>query len=357
MKTNITNGKLNKRSVIIALVIVMVIVIVLISGCALVKILNYKIPDVNFSKPKVVSQDNALRRKIDGQIVKTEAEANLYPVAIMIENAADSWPQTGLDKANLVFEAITEASIPRFVAFYASKDEIAKIGPVRSARLYYLDWINPYAPLYLHVGGAPEALQKINSGKYDLINFDQFFNADYFWRDKWRYAPHNVYTSSKLIKDALTKKSLTTAVDYPTWKYKNDLELEKRPEQVNDLKITYAPQYYNVVWKYNRDENNYIRYQDNDIHKMSNGEWVKAKNIIVQVNAMSVIDDIGRKKITTLGQGQAWVYRDGTKIEATWKKATIKDGLKYFDNNGNEIELNGGTTWIEVIPNADYLRD
>lgn len=357
MISNNVNGKINRRSLIIALVIVMVIVIVSISGCALVRILNYKVPELNLNKQITPVEEEILRRKLDGQEVKTEISANLYPVAIMVENAADSWPATGLDKANLVFEAITEGSIPRFVAFFASDDEIKKIGPVRSARPYYLDWIEPFEPLYMHVGGAPEALQKIRNGKYDLIDFDQFFHGDSYWRDKWRYAPHNVYTSSELIKEALTAKKLTQPVDYPTWKYKKDLEMEKRPEQVNDIKVNFATQFYKVRWQYNRDENNYIRYQNGDLHKMSDGEWIKAKNVIVQVNDTEVIDEIGRKDITTLGEGKAWVYRDGDKIEATWKKATINDGLKYYNTKGEEIEFNGGTTWVEVIPTADYLRD
>ncbi|MCX6742832.1 MAG: DUF3048 domain-containing protein [Candidatus Parcubacteria bacterium] len=342
----------------LASIIAVLIIVIAISGCALVRILNYKIPEVNLNKQPVnIVEDNIIRRQLDGQEVKTKEEASLYPVAIMIENAADSWPASGLDKANLVIEAITEASIPRFVAFYVSNEEIKKIGPVRSARLYYLDWIEPFQPLYMHVGGSPEALSKIRSGNYDLFNLDQFFNSQYFWRDKWRYAPHNVYTSSELIREALIDKELKTAADYPVWKYRKDLEVDKRPEQVNDIKINFAAQYYKVKWQYNREENNYIRYQNNDIHKMSDGEWIKAKNVIVQVNAMQVLDSVGRKKIDTLGEGKAWVYRDGDKIEATWRKDTINDGLKYFDNNGNEVEFNGGTTWIEVIPKGDYLRD
>ncbi|MCX6744012.1 MAG: DUF3048 domain-containing protein [Candidatus Parcubacteria bacterium] len=345
----------NKR---LAVIIIVVIIIMAVSGCALVRILNYKIPEVNLNKqPVITEEENILRRKLDGQEVKTQEETNLFPVAIMVENMVDSWPQTGLDKANLVIEAITEASIPRFVAVYANNDEIKKIGPVRSARPYYLDWVEPFSPLYMHVGGAPEALRKIRSNVYDLMDLDQFFWSEYYWRDKWRYAPHNVYTSSELINQALSEKGLDTPADYPVWQYKKDLDLEKRAEQVNDIIVNFSTQYYKVRWVYNRDENSYIRYQNGDIHKMSDGEWIKAKNVIVQVNAMEVIDSVGRKKIDTLGEGQAWVYRDGEKIEATWKKETIDDGLKYFDNDGKEIEFNGGTTWIEIIPNADYLRD
>ena len=99
-----------------------------------------------------------------------------------------------------------------------------------------------------------------------------------------------------------------------------------------------------------------MRYQDGEIHKMSDGEWIKAKNIIVQLNEMIVLDEVGRKKITTLGEGKAWVFRDGETIEAKWKKDEINQITKYYDNNGNEIEFNGGATWIEVIPDEDYLR-
>src|SRR4030042_3348627 len=157
-------------------------------GCSLVKLRNWPTLEQQLVN-RGEEQENIIRRKIDGAPVLTEVQANLYPVAIMIENAADSWPQTGLDKANLVIEAITEATIPRFVAIYANNEEIKKIGPVRSARPYYLDWINPFAPLYMHVGGSPEALSLIKNGDYKLIIFDQFFNWEYYWRDKWRYAP------------------------------------------------------------------------------------------------------------------------------------------------------------------------
>ncbi|OGY42044.1 MAG: hypothetical protein A2Y67_03105 [Candidatus Buchananbacteria bacterium RBG_13_39_9] len=328
----------------------------LLTGCSLVRILNYDITkQININRSD--QEEAVLRRKIDGQEISKPELANLFPVAIMVENSADAWPLSGLNKANLVFEAITEASIPRLVAFYANDEEIEKIGPVRSARPYYLDWAEPYQPLYLHVGGSAESLGKIKSAYYKLIDLDQFFNWQYFWRDKWRYAPHNVYTSSELIKQALEDKNLNQPADFETWQYKKDLELDKRPQQVNDIKINFAAQYYKVRWVYNREENNYIRYQNGDIHKMSDGEWIKAKNIIAQVNKMQILDEVGRKKFDTLGEGNAYIYRDGEKIEGKWVKESLEKMMKYFDNNGNEIKFNGGATWIEVMPNIDYLRD
>jgi len=329
--------------------------IIVLAGCTLVKLLNYKInqPQLGFNNINS-AEEKVIRRKLDGVKVSSEAEANLYPVAVMVENNEEAWPLAGLDKANLVIEAITEADIPRFVAFFVNNEDINKIGPVRSARLYYLDWIEPYKPLYMHVGGSPEALSKLKS--YDIVNLDQFFNDQYYWRDKWRYMPHNVYTSSDLIKQALTDKNLNQPADYETWQYKDDPVKDTLPDQVSDIIINYSQTYYKVRWQYNKDENNYIRYQQNDIDKMENGEWIKARNVIVQVNPMKVLDDLGRKRITTTGEGKAWVFRDGQTIEAKWQKDATNKITRYFDNNAKEIELNGGTTWIEVIPNEDYLR-
>jgi hypothetical protein len=116
--------------------IILFILTLSIASCSMVKFLGYRTKE-----PQIIFREGVkeeiLRRKIDGAEIESKDAVNLYPVAIMIENAADSWPASGLDKANLVIEAITEGSIPRFVALYANADEIKKIGPVRSARPYY----------------------------------------------------------------------------------------------------------------------------------------------------------------------------------------------------------------------------
>jgi len=342
-----------KKTIIIIILIIIPTTVLLSCSC--------KSDDFDVEEPQIIEreyEDPILRRKLDGAPVANEEQANLFPVAIMVENAADAWPLSGLDKAQIVIEALAESSITRFVAIYANDQEIDKIGPVRSARPYYLDWIEPFEPVYMHVGGAPQALTKLRSGDYDIIDLDQFFHSQYFWRDnKWRYAPHNVFTSSELINKALEERELSDDVDvqYQMWKYKEDLELEQRPEDVEDIKIAYTADLYHVTWKYNRKENNYIRWQNHQLYKMSDNEWIKSKNIIVQVNSMTVIDDVGRKDIETVGDGDAWIFFDGQMIEGKWQKDSKTDRTKYYDLDDNEIEFNGGITWIEIIPDADYL--
>jgi len=355
LKINLSKKEIIRYSIIAFFVFVIIVIAVLV---------NYGIFDNKESEVEVVIEESEnieekviLRRKIDGQIVDSEDKINKdYPIAIMIENAADSWPLTGVDKAKLVIEAITEASITRFVTIYTLDDEVEKIGPVRSARPYYLDWIEPFSPLYMHVGGAPQALSKLRSGTYDIIDHDQFFHYYSYWRDKWRYAPHNVYTSTELMEKALKKRELTEPVDFTSWQYKYDLVEEERPGSVQDITVLYTNTYYRVDWEYDRENNDYLRYQSKKVQKMSDGEVIKVKNIIVQVNAMSIIDNVGRKKIETVGEGKAWFFRDGQVIQGTWEKESINDRERYLDDEGNELEFNAGKTWIQIIPDEDYLR-
>jgi hypothetical protein len=338
-------------------IIIILAAVLILAGCSLIKFLNYKVTVdnvLNLNINKVASDESLMRRKIDGKILDSPDKTNFYPVAVMIENSSDAWPLSGLDKANLVIEAPAESDIPRFVAIYANDEDIQKIGPVRSARPYYLDWVAPYDPLYLHVGGSPDALNLLKS--YSIVDLNQFWNDQYFWRDNWRYAPHNVYTSSEKISAALSDKNLTTGQDFETWKYKDDLNLTKRPDQVNDVVINYNTGSYQAKWQYNKQDNNYLRYQGGNVEKMSDGAEIYAKNVIIEVHNMVVLDDVGRKKITTIGEGKALIFEDGQVTIGTWQKDDVNNNTRYLDDKGNDIQLNGGTTWIEVVPNENILR-
>jgi hypothetical protein len=292
------------------------------------------------------------RRKIDGVCLESEEKNNLYPVAIMVENMVDAWPLSGLDKANLVIEAPVEAGIPRFLAVYASGDDISQIGPVRSARPYYLDWAEEFSALYLHVGGSPEALNKIK--KYNIYDLNQFFADKYFWRGKSRLAPHNVYTSSDLIGQALSAKDLDE-VAYESWLYKDEAELADRPLEAKDLIVDFSTPTYRATWKYNSEANDYLRYENGNEQKMLDGGEIRAKNIAVQIANIQILDDIGRRRITTIGEGKSLVFLDGKVILGKWKKERRGARTKFYDSENKEIEFNGGTTWIEVVPDMKLI--
>jgi len=286
------------------------------------------------------------RRVIDG--VYDEAKnQNKYPIALMIENLVTVRPQSGLDKANLVYEALAEGGITRFMAVYVLTQPIEMIGPVRSARPYYLDWVKEYNALYGHVGGSPQAMALIST--YDVFNLDQFYDSRYYWRDKERAAPHNVYTSTKLLLFALRDKKAPEEGNYEGYKFKEDLSLEKRPTTDKTLTLDYSSYSYKVEYKYDREKNVYLRSQGGKPFESKDAGQIAAKNVVVQYVKTSLADE-ERLTMETIGAGKALVFQDGQAIVGTWTKEGRNRRTKFFDSGGEEIEFNAGQTWIQVVP-------
>ncbi len=287
------------------------------------------------------------RRAVDG-LPLADGVTEDY-VAVMVENMIDSRPLAGLSEAPLVIEAPVEGGITRFLVVYAPGSAVSRIGPVRSARPYYLDWADEFDALYAHVGGSPEALEKISDS--DLRDLNQFNRGKYFWRDSGRKAPHNVYTSAELLGQAVAAVFPERQVR-PTasWKFKDDTPAEDRPETAADLVIEYSTPAYRVTWKYDRAGNVYRRWQGEDEQRDEGGAPVLAKNVVVQYMQIRILDEVGRRRIETRGEGRALLALDGKTFAAVWKKPSAAERTRYFDESGSEIALNSGTTWIEVVP-------
>lgn len=303
---------------------------------------------IDSSEAKVEEDVNKIIRLVDGIEISDESLVNPPIFAVQVENMVDGRPLSGLSKANLVYETLVEAGITRFLALFISGDNLVeKIGPVRSARPYYIDWAEEYKALYVHSGGSPEALDIIPS--HDVLNFDEFANGRYFWRDNTRYAPHNLYTSSELLKNGFEMKEGGAKEDFVAWQFKEEVTEDKRPEN-GSIKINFSSDSYLAKWIYQKSENTYLRYQGEKVKEDREGGRIKAKNIIVQFTEIKVLDEVGRKKIKTIGSGEAVVFQDGIKIEGEWKKEKRGDRTKFYDKNGEEIKFNPGVTWIEVVP-------
>ncbi len=284
-------------------------------------------------------------RKIDGLCYSGETEPGVY--AVMIENQTESRPPSGLAEASLVYEAIVEAPITRFLAVFSLDKNIEKIGPVRSARPFYVDWAKEFDGPYVHVGGSDEALNLLDKiYKYDL---NEFSAGGYFWRAWTRRAPHNVYTSSELIQRAMENRNWEVENDFLSWQFKPEAEYSERGN-TETIKIDYATYDYSVEWVYDKDNNIYKRFMAGSAHEDDNGEQIVAKNLAIIYTDSTVIDDYGRRKTRTIGSGEAIVFIDGQTIKGTWKRPTLENRTKFYDESMNEISFNGGTTWLEVIP-------
>lgn len=330
------------------------IIIIAAVGVVVIGILGYVIfgldldKNTNTTTDTISNSQQALtRRAIDGVYVPN-GQDNHYPVAVMIENLVSSRPPSGLSKANLVYEALAEGGITRFMAMYTGEMvTIPEIGPVRSARSYYLDWALAYDALYVHVGGSPQSFIDIN--KYEVFDLNQFYNSQYFWRDSERSAPHNLYTSGELLAYALRDNEAAEAGDYTVWQFKDDANLTDRPTGEKNITIDFSSFNYKVEYKYDREKNDYIRYQAGEIHQDKDESEIRAKNVIVQKVKTYLIDQ-QRLGMDTVAEGEAFIFRDGQAVEGRWEKKSRDARTLYYDEEGNEIEFNAGTSWIEIIP-------
>lgn len=293
------------------------------------------------------------RRFIDG-VYQNEGSENLYPVSFMIDNHVAARPSSGLSKANLIYEAEVEGGITRFMAIYANADDVEKIGPVRSARPYFIDWNHEFSGVYGHCGGSPEALVKI--AKDGIIDFNEFYNGDYFWRDGNRSAPHNVYISSEKIGEYLNKKGLDSG-NFLSWKFKDESEDNERPDNQR-ITIGYAGDDFKVEWVYEKSGNVYARNMGGEAHKEESGEVIKVKNVIIQYITANEVDEKLRLKMEVVGEGEAMTCFDGTCKKGKWEKKNAAARTRFYNENGEEIVFNAGATWISIVrPEREVVID
>lgn len=289
-------------------------------------------------------------RTIDGVKV-SEEEANRRPQAVMIENIVTVRPQSGLGAASLVYEALAEGGIPRFLVFYSGA-ELEEIGPVRSARIYYLDWARELDAVYVYCGGDPYALRKIK--EYNIRDLDQMYNGHFFWRTSATIAPHNLFTKTELLDKARAAKGWEDKGEFEPWLFKEEKALEERPEGVKDVVINFSTYSYQVIWRYDRENNVYQRWNGGVSHLDKNtGEQITAKNVVIQYTVARLKDSgalEGRLGMHTIGGDRALVFQDGEVISGIWKKPSQEARTRFYNEKGEEIKFNPGPTWIEVVP-------
>lgn len=301
-------------------------------------------------KLKIGDKNNAIercdfRRVVDGVCLPGKSGTYGPLVAVMVENHPAARPQVGLAQASVVYEAQVEGAFSRFMALYPIEMPVEKVGPVRSARPYYLDWVAEWGnPLYMHVGGSPEALQKIL--KNDIFNANEFYAGSAFWRDSARYAPHNTYTNSGRWNTYSNDHAIPTE-HYTGWNFTTSTGACTTGciDTVN-IRVTTN---FSVDWKYSSSTSQYVRHQENTKHLTEDGELV-ADTIVIQEIKTKVIDYEGRLSLQTIGQGPAVVVYNGQKITGTWKKSARTERTRFYNDQDQEISFKPGKIWIEIVP-------
>jgi len=290
-----------------------------------------------------------VRRLIDGVYVKPE-EANLPPLAIIIDNHPSARPQIGLEKASLIYEAEVEGNYTRFMAVFATAEEISQIGPVRSARPYFVDWAQELNAVYVHCGGSPEAL--VDLEQKNMVDLNEFYNGQYFWRTTDRTAPHDVLTSSANLNKFLENKKITSG-DYSFWQFKDDSPANNA-STTKKISINFNHPDFKTAWLYDKTINSYTRYFEDTPYLTTDNNHIIAKNIIIQYVPAKVVDDKLRLEMENVGIGNAIICFDGFCQKGKWDKENYQIRTKFSFENGDEVKFNAGTTWIEVVrPEVD----
>jgi hypothetical protein len=288
---------------------------------------------------------------LDGVLVTAQAAAQ-HPIAVMVDDLSPARPQSGFNSASVVWQAPAEGGIPRYMLVF--QETIPKlVGPVRSARYYYIAWAAELGAVYAHAGGSPQALQTLRSkGSGQLVyNADEFRWGNSFWRVTTRNPPHNLYTDGKHLRAIAKSVGARDAAIAAPWSFKADLALSLRPR---GGRIEFGYQANHIRYDYDWRSNTYLRSVTGEKRQVDavNGTPVAPKNVVVMLMKFGPLNDGSHKhrlEADVVGQGSAWIATNGTTIKGTWRKASLTKPTKFYDSHGKEVVLTVGQTFVNVL--------
>lgn len=280
---------------------------------------------------------------LTGQVTAVPVEHRA--IMVMINNAPKARPQSGLDKADIVYEVLAEGDITRFAAIYHSQAPEV-IGPVRSIRPYYVELGEGFDAVMVHAGGSPDALALLREGGY--AHLDEIHNPRYFWRDPSRKAPHNLYTDLTSIRRAMADKGYADVGKLPRLPFVDDPRQDPVGAPARKVEIRYAATY-RCGYEYDAARQVYRRLTQGKLHRdRTTGEMLTAVNVIVLEAQHRVLDAAGRREIDLAGPGRAYVFQRGVMRTGTWERAN--GVLRVYGEDGTEIPLYPGNTWVNIVP-------
>ena len=340
-------GQKNKGTII--LVVILVLVILTAGG-----LLLYKwITDQNKNEEQTVwlGEDTGVK---DEKVEEAKTFAgDERPIAVMIDNHKGAWPQAGLNDAYCVYEIIVEGGETRLMALFKNADQDLQVGPVRSARHYFIDYALEHDAIYTHYGQSPQAQSDLSTYHVNHINGITQSEKD-FWRIKQKSAPHNVMTTLADIKEIAEKEGFRTTSATESVLHYVPQEVELTSEIVaNTVTIPYST-LHTTSYEYNPETKRYTRYA-RGIKQTDfiTGEDVTTKNIIITFAENYTLNDgenKDRQGLRETGTKKGYYITNGKAIEITCTKEARTSQTVYQDLEGNVIDVNDGNTFIQVCP-------
>lgn len=346
-KTEKRKGK--KKGGIIALIIILVAVIIIAGVLLALRILN---------KGQTQETTNIkMEEEKEKQVQIVNVNSKTRPYAVMINNNHSAWPQCGLQDAYLIYEIIAEGGISRMMALY--KDTYpTKVGSVRSARHYFIDYAEENDAIFVHWGGSPQAYSRLSTGINDL---DGIALANpIFFRDTTlnRAYEHTGFVNLEEVKKYAEGKGYTRdtekdlLLNYSAEEV--DLATNEEAKKADDIELVYS-YYQTTSYEYDEENKVYKRSMSGKANvDLETGKQYTAKNIIVYKvgnYTLSDGDNKGRQELENIGSGNGYYISNGYCVPITWQKSTHSGQTIYKYKNGEEITVNDGNTFIQILPN------
>ena len=335
----------------VKILITILIVLIIVAGV----VLAYKITQDKSNTETILGEENKEATVEEEKTVQIFS-GNDRPFAVMIDNHSDAWPQAGLNQAYMVYEIVVEGGETRLMALFKGVD-LDKIGPVRSARHYFIDYAMENDAIYVHFGQSPQAQSDIK--KYDIDDINGIAeDGTTFWRVKDKYAPHNAVTSTeKLLESAKSKNYRTTSTEKSVLNYVVD-EVNLEEGQVADTITIPHSDLQTVTYEYDEENKVYVRYaRGEEQTDWETDEPVTTKNIIITFcnnYTLSDSENKGRQGLKNIGTFDGYYITNGRAIQIQCIKNARDEKTIYQDMNGNEIKVNDGNTFVNICPtNAD----
>ena len=328
------------------LVVLLVLIIIGAGG-----FLGYKILKDKENIEPVAEGEDILVAPVDEKKVQIFSGTD-RPIAVMIDNHSDAWPQVGLQKAYMIYEIIVEGGETRLMALFKGAN-VEQIGPVRSARHYFIDYAMENDAIYAHFGQSPQAESDIK--KYNINDINGIAeDGSTFWRVKGKAAPHNAVTSTeKLLASANKKKYKTKSTNESVLNYTTDEVNLSEGQGAISVTIPHSDR---QTVKYVYDEAKKV-YKRNARGKAqtdwTTGETITTKNIIITFcdnYTLSDSENKGRQGLKNIGTFDGYYITNGKAIKIKCTKDSRESKTVYKDLNGNIIKVNDGNTFVNICP-------
>ena len=281
------------------------------------------------------------------------------PYAVVLNNHEDAQPQCSMEHADIIFEVLAEGGITRMMAIYSDMDFADPIGPIRSIRTYYVSLAMSFDALTIHAGWSPGAQAMIrNNGIDNIDGVSDSSTAFVFYRDQSRVYKgyeHSLFAKGESVISGVEKKGYETEIseEYSSGLSFADDVLIEDGEAAKAIKVVFNSGK-STSFTYHENESYYTAFQYGTKYYDGNtGDAVRYENVIVFSAKTKVIDSTGRLEVTLVGSGEGYFFHNGMAVPISWSRASETSPFLYTYEDGSEVILGAGKTYICIIPESD----